>query len=270
MSRLRGGGVDMMLLIDAGNSLLKWARFDSNGNDSHGGLRGHGQSAYEDDWTSRLTANWSAAQRPERVVVANVRGDAFAEEFSVWCRRVWGLEAEFPSACEYACGVRNAYHEPARLGIDRWAAMIAAYQTYRGPICVFDLGTAITADAVNGAGEHLGGMILPGVELMRHALLGGTHGVRDIALSGDTAMETLLGADTVSGVHAGTVYATVAFIERLRHDLRHELGDDLTVVLTGGEARRVHGLLAPRVELIPDLVLRGVARLANGAGESAS
>lgn len=256
-----GTGVET-LLIDAGNSMLKWAWRGIDGS-----LNGHGHAAYAEDLASSFRSNWSGTRPPAWIVVANVRGETFAGALREWCGREWGREVEFPLAGARACGVRNAYREPARLGIDRWAAIIAAHSMFRAPLCVFDLGTAITADAIDAGGAHLGGLIVPGVALMRASLSRGTEGL--IEYDSESPSQRLadkgclLGDDTESGVSGGTLYAAAAFIERVIHDLRREMGTELICVLTGGDAERTQELLELEAEYIPDLVLRGLALLAN-------
>jgi type III pantothenate kinase len=152
----------------------------------------------------------------------------------------------------------NGYTDPQRLGADRWAAVIGAFHSIGGPSCVIDAGTAITVDAVDKAGRHLGGLIAPGPQTTRRALAGATAALRDLG-EGELA---LLCKDTRSAVTSGGWYAAAGFIEHIAAMLRKELGSELKFLLTGGDAERLKELLRTPLTLAPDLVLQGLAVLA--------
>ena len=245
----------MMLLVDAGNGGVKWGtlkrtRITTGETIAHGG-----------GFAATVGAAWSALEPPERVVVSNVAGAAFAEALSAWTREVWGVEAEFITAAAKRCGVVNAYREPEKLGADRWAALVAARAAVEGAVCVVDCGTAITLDALCADGRHLGGLILPGVALMRRSLLEGTEGIRDLA-GGEAG---LLARDTAGAVNGGTLYTAVAVIDRVTADVAAELGVEMTRIITGGGAAELLPLLAGEYRHEPELVLRGVAAIAKEA-----
>ncbi|OGT21933.1 MAG: hypothetical protein A2V90_05485 [Gammaproteobacteria bacterium RBG_16_57_12] len=151
---------------------------------------------------------------------------------------------------------------PDRLGADRWAALIAVRQRIEVAACIVDCGTAITIDVLSGQGEHLGGLIVPGIQMMRNSLASGTKGVR----SSENAMSkvSLLARDTGAAVFGGTLYAAVAVIDRVISDVSEAMNMELTCVLTGGNAPEVKPLLAHACIYEPDLVLQGLARVAAG------
>ena len=153
----------------------------------------------------------------------------------------------------------NAYPDPASLGIDRWAALIAAHHGYPGAVCVVDCGTAVTLDMVTAAGEHRGGLILPGIEMLQQMLLRNTAGLR---LSGKPLTAMPLANNTTAGIYGGAVYMLVAAIDRSIADMRAEQGINIDIVMTGGDAGRVLSLLHSAAHHDPDLVLRGIALLA--------
>ncbi|HEX5314875.1 MAG TPA: type III pantothenate kinase, partial [Gammaproteobacteria bacterium] len=117
----------------------------------------------------------AGSEPPPEVIVGSVAAQPVTEEFLAACRANWDLDPCELVATREACGVRNAYAEPARLGIDRWAAMIAAYRAHGGAVLLADCGTAVTVDYVAGEGRHVGGLIAPGIGLMRKALASGTR-----------------------------------------------------------------------------------------------
>ena len=155
-------------------------------------------------------------------------------------------------------GVSNAYTSPERLGADRWATLVAAHHLYPGPSCVVDCGTAVTIDAVAGTGEHLGGLILPGLTMMRQALVENTQGIGRVA-TGDVS---LLARNTDDGVTAGTLYALVAALDRIVADVAAELDGEVALLLTGGDAGMLLPLLQDSWQHEPDLVLQGLAVIA--------
>jgi type III pantothenate kinase len=143
------------------------------------------------------------------------------------------------------------------LGSDRWANLLAAHAHYKGSAVVIDCGTAITIDAIAGDGSHLGGLIVPGMDLMSTALTEGAPGVQ--IQEKDNQEISLLGRSTESAVSGGVLYAAVSLIDRVSLDLRVELGNAATILLTGGDAIRILPLLSSKPDYIPDLVLKGLA-----------
>jgi len=247
----------MILLLDAGNSRLKWAVL-RNGHYECGGVLEHGTTAIKE----LASAAWSALDPPEAVLVANVAGEALRRALNSWVKRHWKLTPEYLAATREEFGIRNAYSDPARLGIDRWLALLAARELLRGPLCIVDCGTALTIDVLAQDDRHLGGLIIPGIQLMRDSLTTRAPAVRDQVDQATPDQVSLLGADTGSAVAGGTVYAAVAVIDRVLSDLRADVGRHLRCILTGGDAPLLLPLLGSRVQHESDLVLQGLARVA--------
>lgn len=247
----------MILLLDAGNSRLKWATL-RHGHFERGGSFEHGAGMPGE----LASAAWGELDAPESVLVANVAGEPLRRALNSWVKRHWKLIPEYLQSTAEAFGIRNAYREPQRLGIDRWLALLAARELYSGPLCVIDCGTALTLDVLAQDDRHLGGLIIPGMRLMQEALTGRAEGIRQQIQEASHEQVTLLGTDTGSAVAGGTLYAEVAVIDRVLNDLRAEVGQSLRCVLTGGDAPRLQPLLAFRTEHQPDLVLLGLARVA--------
>ena len=191
---------------------------------------------------------------PERIRIACVAGDRaeVAERFLTAYR----VAPEFAETSPELAGVRCGYEEPARLGVDRWLACVAAWNAVGGATVVVDLGTAATLDFVTGDGRHLGGFIVPGLGLMATALARDTAGVR---VAADLAPGLEPGRNTAQAVRRGTTTMLLDFIDASVARFAREGGGASTVVLTGGDAELIADRLAcaPRVE--PDLVLDGLA-----------
>lgn len=246
----------MILLLDAGNTRLKWAPLVD-------GRLGAVQAvahrdAPDDEWQRAL----AGSGRPARVLVANVAGAAFGAALADWARAAWGLAPEFVATTRVAGGVVNAYANPAGLGVDRWLAMIGAWRATRGPFVVVSAGTALTVDAVDAAGRHRGGFIVPGLAMMRDALYSRTGGIAAAAALADAAREGIFGVNTAGAVEQGALVAHAALAERAAAELERLAGAAPRRCLAGGDAERLRAWLAPGWELVPDLVLQGLAAVA--------
>jgi len=246
----------MQALVDIGNTRIKWALYDGKR------LGQHGNAVHRDVRDAALqTLGRTLPREVTRLVVANVAGDAMAEGL----RAVIGSRAaiEFVATGVERFGVRCAYAEPQRLGVDRWLAVLAAYHRAAGAACVIDSGTAVTFDAVAGDGEHLGGLILPGARLLAAALDRNTSNI------GATPAPTeapkglaLLGRDTATAVGHGAMLAISAALDRAVRAVAAAVGTVPRVYLTGGDAMQLRDWLETKVEPRADLVLEGLALFA--------
>ena len=240
----------MILLLDIGNSRVKW-----------GILVVEGQIPRVESRSHRDHGIWDVAEScwsdlsPTRVIASNVAGNNLAGELQEWVRITWQLEVEFLVPAVEAYGVINAYREPSRLGADRWAALLGAARRPHGHLCVVDCGTAVTIDVLSADNVHLGGLIVPGLRLMRDSLVAGTAGIRHTW----GVEAALLACDTGSAVAGGALYATIALIDRVVADLTAELSAPVTILLTGGDAALMLPLLAGTIEYEANLVLYGLA-----------
>jgi type III pantothenate kinase len=248
----------VILLIDIGNSRVKWTTV------SRGKARPSIAAARPDAeaLADQGAQWWGDLKAPRRILASNVAGPAFAAALDEWCKAHWQVEVEFIAAQARARGVRNAYTVPDRLGPDRWAALIAARRRSDGAVCVIDAGTALTLDVLAAGGEHQGGLIIPGLTMMRRALLEGTGAIRSAAAVPEHGAVTLLARDTRDGVEGGTLYALVAIIDRVVADVSVELGQTPLCLISGGDAGDLLPLLAGDYHHVPDLVLEGLAILA--------
>lgn len=245
----------MILLLDIGNTFLKWALLDGDAFIDEGEIL----HADEDDLTGVFADAWQGLQTPSAVYVCNVAGDDFAEQLDEWLQANWQLSAVYMLSDAEAHGVHNAYKQPATLGVDRWMAMLAAWNLQHNAVCVIDCGTALTVDAIDDQGQHLGGLIAPGLGMMRDCLLDGTEGIDFEEESPVETADSLLAHDTRGGVEVGGLYAVLAFIERVTNDLERELGEEMRCIVTGGDAEDIVPLLGRDVLHRPQLVLEGMA-----------
>jgi len=242
----------MNLLVDLGNSRIKWAYAGP-----HGWEVG-AEVIPAEGFSALLDRLWGERAAPAQVVASSVHGPHRQRLLHDWLARRWALEPYFIHAQAQQLGVTNRYRDPATLGADRWAALIAARQSSPAAQCVVDCGTAVTLDALSADGEFLGGVILPGLKMARAGLLANTHGI-DVA---DGEEGDCLARTTGDGVAAGTLFGLAGAIERIVAEQRERLGAEARVLLTGGDAPRLLPLLRGPVRHEPDLVLKGLKLIA--------
>ncbi|MEK7304485.1 MAG: type III pantothenate kinase [Pseudomonadota bacterium] len=274
----------MNLVLDLGNSRCKWALARPPGmaevrsakpsvNEASftgqtqeqvfrdAGLTQGGALAYGEDFAHALDNSFHALPRPEHVAAVCVAATGNLQTLAQWVQSRWGLELQPIVTRAAQLGVTNSYKDPTRLGADRWAALVAARARLPGAACVVDCGTALTIDALDQSGVYRGGVILPGLALMRDALLR-TQGVRDVL--GDAGSP--LAQSTADGVAAGTLFGLAGAIDRILDEQAALLGDTPQTLITGGDAPPLLALLRHVVQHTPDLVLEGVARIARAGG----
>lgn len=251
----------MKLLIDIGNSRIKWAAKAYDAFEPGAPFAWKAETAQPAvGLEAEFARHWGHLSEVAGVWVVNVAGNEIGDRVGHWCRQARGVVPRFVHSAPAAHGIVNRYRDPAQLGADRFAAMVGARSEHEGPFCVVDCGTALTVDAVNAQGEFVGGVISPGLQLMRQALSRGTQALRDS--DGDGA-ETFP-RDTRSAIAAGTVHALIGCIEHAVGCYRSELGGDPLCLLTGGEAAVVRGRLAIPHRFEPHLVLKGLAVITEG------
>jgi len=245
-------------VVDIGNSRIKWALAES------GALTSVGDAALCESADVCVEALARAGGgRVDAVWVSNVAGRELVARFAARVRAGLGVEPTFVATPAAGLGVRGAYANPAAFGVDRWLALVAARQRVAGPVCVVDAGTAVTFDALDGAGTHLGGLILASPKLMADALAVNTDAIG--AGPHDTARPAgigLLAATTVDAVVRGGWLAVAAAVDRAVSVVSCELGGAPAVLATGGGARNLELWLETDVDFEADLVLEGLARTA--------
>ncbi|WP_233843631.1 type III pantothenate kinase [Dyella sp. 2HG41-7] len=239
----------MKLLLDLGNTRLKWAMVDGDRWIAQGAV------AWDVDVSAALAQAWNALERPQRVLGASVVDTQRELHVERVALEVFALRAEWVRTPAEACGVRIAYADPQRLGVDRFLAMVAAHATGKAPCVLAGIGTALTLDALTADGQHLGGLIAPGPWLMQQSLLGATArvrpehpgAIRDIA------------DNTADAVASGCWHAVAALIDRFATNIakQHPNGTQ-RVLMDGGDAAALLPLLGVSAELAADSVLRGL------------
>ncbi len=245
----------MKLVIDVGNTRLKWAEWNAPD------LSPLQSTVHLDrPWESLFDEQWPANRsHPVEVWVSNVGGVEFEAALRLWGASHWACPLYFVRSEARAAGVVNAYSSPERLGSDRWANLVGAYALGLAPNLIVSAGTAITADWIDGDGLHRGGFITPGIHLMQRALKDNTKIER---IDAPNDLRWVPAQDTESAIKRGTLYSVVAWIEYLAASTEQRLNTKIVPVLTGGDAELLAERLKIAVDVKPELTLLGLVRLA--------
>jgi len=235
----------MRLLIDAGNTRIKWAYVSNNEWLQSGVL--------PVEKADELPRHIPAPQTIEQVWVSNVAGENVARHIRAIDTGHAG-KIHFIAARDIQCGVSNGYINTGQLGSDRWAALIAAWQLAKRKCMVVNCGTAITIDSLSEDGEFIGGLILPGVELMQRSLFEGAS-----QLKPERGSFATFPLNTADALFSGAIQACCGAIER-QYSLLED--DTAPLMLSGGSA----GILGESIKLplnfVDNLVLQGLLLIA--------
>ncbi|MEW6314113.1 MAG: type III pantothenate kinase [Pseudomonadota bacterium] len=237
----------MILAIDAGNSRIKWGLHEG------GGWRARHVLPTED--AAQLAAAWRQIPVPRAVAIANVAG-ASVRAALLAAMPHWNAQVIWATSRAGQCGVRNGYADPAQLGCDRWAALIAARALHDGDCLVVSAGTAMTVDALTRDGEFLGGVIVPGMALMQQALANNTA-----ALQVRDGHFQEMPDNTADAIHSGAVQALCGAIERMAAAMAAR-GLAPLCLLSGGAAQDLVPRLNLPHQLVDNLVLEGLVEIA--------
>ena len=256
-----------ILAIDAGNSRIKWGYADGSGWLRRGWLP-TAEAARLGDALRELPA-------PQTIVVSNVAG-AGVRDAITQALAIYDVTPLWVKGCAQQCGVRSSYADPAQLGADRWAGLIAAWKldARAGRACVVvNAGTTMTVDALSSEGVFLGGVIMPGVDLMRAALDRGTA-----QLKRQQGAFCYFPDNTADAIMSGALNALAGAVERmcryLAQTAQHVENGRPLVVLSGGAAALIQPRLgvtkaaevaAAAVERVDNLVLDGLLEIAREA-----
>jgi len=239
----------MKLVMDVGNSRIKWAFV------AGGGLEHSGVVERELPLETALDGALAGAPAPGEALVCSVAGDDFNVRLEHWMVGHWGCRPGWFHAVPESLGISNGYADAAQLGADRWAAVLGARGRHRAPLAVIDCGTAVTLDVVDAEDRHLGGLITPGLDLARRSLLTSTANVRAAA----SRASGVLGRSTAECVANGTALGLAGAVERWMRDVDNG-HEGVTWLATGGAWPLLRASIGRSIEFDPDLVLRGLAR----------
>ncbi|MFK5949932.1 MAG: type III pantothenate kinase [Methylococcales bacterium] len=243
----------MKLLIDIGNTRIKWAT-EENKIFSNSLAVEHNQY----DFINLIQQAWIKIGVPKVIAVSCVSRVEIAKQLIELAKNIWPATSIIVAkSLSSGFSVTNAYKDANKLGVDRWLGLIALQHYYPGNSIVVDCGTAITIDALNNHGVHLGGVISPGLALMQQALFQGTERLSIINQTFSVGLSNF----TESAIYSGTVYAAVGLIEKVVADV---CDNCQTLVLTGGDAELLAQHLNCKAILEPDFIVKGLALYSEG------
>ena len=233
-----------VLAVDAGNTRIKWGLSENGVWVAQGAVATARADALRHDFAKLTSA--------DRIVIANVAGSEAARVIRTALDVAENRVSWVVSGVEQ-CGVRSSYAEPARLGADRWAALIGARRRYAGACTVVNAGTTMTVDALSAEGIFLGGFIVPGFDLMRESLARNTA-----QLDRQDGRFAFFPDNTGDAITSGALNALAGAVERMMRYIAETGDDEPLVVISGGNAQLVAGCLSVRAELVDNLVLEGL------------
>lgn len=246
----------MMLLLDLGNSRLKWACCEA----PDAAWTARGSLPWSAQLAPDLRQAWAECAAPATVLAASVVDDRREAQVGALVHACFRQAVRWVRTPASACGVRNAYADPGALGVDRFLNMVAAYAAGHAPCVLASVGTALALDALTAEGQHLGGLIAPGAQLMRDSLLAATARIRP----GPAGAIVDAARNTADAVNSGCWQALAALVERFTLRMREPLGGAPRLLLTGGDAGQLLPLLGMPAQLAEDGVLRGLLHWAGG------
>jgi len=249
------------LLMDVGNSRIKWGVLDD------GDIRRTGHISQERIREKGLQVLTTKIPRAvDDVFVSNVAGTSLATRLSGVVGMHCDCDVRFARTQRSGWGVTNSYTQPRRMGVDRWVAMIGAWAEIQAACLVVDAGTAVTIDALDDKGQHLGGQIIPGVATMATSLSSATSDIPQVRPAPGRGVADLgmFARNTAAAVREGAQNAVAGAVDRAIQTLQSNAYEPV-VVLTGGDASRILNALCESPLHRPHLVLQGLAHMLDTA-----
>ena len=246
------------LAIDVGNTRLKWTLYERP-------ALGAAELASGIEFLEQLDqlaeGPWARLPEPTRMLGCIVAGQAVKHRIEEQME-LWSVEPRWVVASEAEAGLTNGYDFPARLGADRWVAMIGARQHMlrhgpARPLLLVMVGTAVTVEAIDASGRFLGGLILPGHGIMLRALESGTAGLH--VPTGDVVE---FPTNTSDGLTSGGTYAIAGACERMAQHLARRCGAEPLCLMTGGAGWKMLPSMSRPFELIENLIFDGLLVMA--------
>lgn len=247
-----------LLALDVGNTRLKWALYAA----PQPGARPLAQGAQFLENIEKLAeGDWSRLPSPRWVMGCIVAGDAVKRRVQEQLE-LWDVSPQWVVSSSAEAGLSNGYDHPARLGSDRWVAMIGARQRLltQGPprpCVVVMVGTAVTVEAIDTQGRFLGGIILPGHGIMLRALESGTAG-----LHVPTGEVRDFPTNTSDALTSGGTFAIAGAVQRMVDNLRRHCGEEPKIYMTGGAGWKMAPSMSVPCELVDSLIFDGLLEIA--------
>ncbi|MEO7954444.1 MAG: type III pantothenate kinase [Polaromonas sp.] len=247
------------LALDVGNTRLKWAQYDAPVVGAK--LLAHGAVFLEN--IDRLAEDeWKTLSAPSAILGCIVAGDAIKRRIAEQME-LWDALPRWVVSSAGEAGLSNGYDHPARLGADRWVAMIGAHHRLlargvRKPCLVVMVGTAVTVEAIDASGKFLGGIILPGHGIMLRALESGTAG-----LHVPTGEVRDFPTNTSDALTSGGTFAIAGAVQRMVDNITRHCGEAPACIMTGGAGWKMVPSMSVQAELVEGLIFDGLLEIAS-------
>jgi len=238
------------LLIDVGNTRIKWARVEADR------LIPGEPLPIEPAVLPSIQTAWGSLEKPLGVALSNVASERVEVDIRSFIKGHWSMTPFIAKSQDQGFGVTSGYREPERLGVDRWLALVAARERSKLPTVIVDAGSACTIDLLDSDGRHFGGYILPGLTAMANALVKGAHQIQEAQDIGDDCLDP--GADTLEGMANGALLGLVGAVERVLYNLGGLGIREPSLLVTGGDAGKLGPFLRSPCHIAPELVLEGL------------
>ena len=246
------------LALDVGNTRLKWAHYAAPVAGSAVLAQG---AVFLENIDKLADEEWCDLPAPSRILGCIVAGDAVKRRVEEQMEH-WEVAPRWVVSSSQEAGVSNGYDHPARLGADRWVAMIGARHRLlaRGlhkPCVVVMVGTAVTVEAIDASGKFLGGIILPGHGIMLRALESGTAGLH--VPTGDVRD---FPTNTSDALTSGGTFAIAGAVQRMVENTTRHCGEKPECIMTGGAGWKMAPSMSVEVELVEGLIFDGLLEIA--------
>lgn len=240
----------MKLFVDIGNSKIKFVQFDDENFGTVSSVK-YDKSSVK----NTISGPMSSLSSPVKVICINVAGERVSQQFTDLCREFWGLAPEYIVVSKSVSGVTNGYKDINQLGVDRWMAIVAAWNLVQDNVMVVDFGSALTIDLVNNQGIHQGGYLIPGDYLMTKSLLDNTEITPE---NGSDKFEFHPGTSTHECIINGTGRAIIGLIMDIYQSINASQQTHFQCVITGGGAVKILDHLPIPFDYQPMLVFNGM------------
>lgn len=242
----------MILTVDIGNSRIKRALWQADVIVDRG-LTDYDKTHYAGAF-DRL---FLGVQRPSEIYALCVAAEEVAQALNGWAKMHWQMDVHYLQTTKKYKNIVNAYDDPAQHGVDRWAGLVAAYQSFSNTaVCVISAGTATTFDFIDKTGRHLGGYILPSFYSMHKVLLADTA---NVVSTSSMLLQQSLPINTSDAVNQGLHKLMQAGVRELCQFAEDTMGKPVQIVLTGGFAKSILDYpVMPVMHYMPDLVMQGL------------
>lgn len=246
------------LALDVGNTRLKWAQYAAPVAGSR--ALAHG-AVFLENIDKLADDEWRLLPAPSRILGCIVAGDAVKRRVEEQME-LWDVAPHWVVSSAQEAGVSNGYDHPARLGADRWVAIIGARHRLLGrgsrkPCVVVMVGTAVTVEAIDASGKFLGGIILPGHGIMLRALESGTAGLH--VPTGDVKD---FPTNTSDALTSGGTFAIAGAVQRMVENTTRHCGEAPECIMTGGAGWKMAPSMSVKFELVDSLIFDGLLEIA--------